>query len=164
MKTQDVGYVQTARQAESARVERLRAGLHMLDAKPKNTHTLFVEDEEAVAGFDAAAALDTPKELLSRRFNRVRNAQLECGDVVRGGVDAGSKKARKDAERRKAAAYRQLAEAAEKEGKLRRAAEGMAHQKLLMGGGRKRKLRKDELLPGTSAKANVHKWKRERKR
>ena len=53
---------------------------------------------------------------------------------------------------------------AEREDKLRRTAEQMVYQKELMGGGRKRKLRAKELAPGTGAKANVHKWKRERKK
>uniref|UniRef100_A0A7R9TM75 U3 small nucleolar RNA-associated protein 11 n=1 Tax=Prasinoderma coloniale TaxID=156133 RepID=A0A7R9TM75_9VIRI len=172
MKTQDVGYVTTARLAEKKRLERLQSQLHMLggakgDAKgkPKNKHTLFVETEEEADAFDAAKALDTPAELLGRRFNRPRNAQLANASLVVGGAAvAADPKARKETERRRAAAYRELAEAAEREDKLRRTAEQMVYQKELMGGGRKRKLRAKELAPGTGAKANVHKWKRERKK
>ena len=64
---------------ESRKIEKLKATLHILDAKeskPKNTHTLFVDDEEEKRKLDISERLDTDAELLERSHNRPLKSQL----------------------------------------------------------------------------------------
>ena len=89
-----------ARPSAAQKVERLAAGLHLLGAPSGGSrHTLFVDDAAAAASFDAAAHFETAPELLPRRFNRPRLAQLASEDLVagKGAAGAASRPGRKGA-------------------------------------------------------------------
>lgn len=68
--------------------------------------------------------------------------------------------------RKKQSAYKFLMKRIERHDKVASAAHKMAYQKEVMGKGRKRKLRPEELgkEPGDEGSASVYKWKRERKK
>lgn len=46
LKTQDLGYVSTHRSADEKKAAKLRESLHMLDAGPRNKHTIFFDSEK----------------------------------------------------------------------------------------------------------------------
>ena len=54
----------------------MRKSLHFIGAPQESRHTVFLEGEEAPS-FSLQQHFDTPAELLSRAYNRPRNAQLE---------------------------------------------------------------------------------------
>ncbi|GLC49173.1 hypothetical protein PLESTB_000190400 [Pleodorina starrii] len=188
MKTQDVKYLSMKATTEANKAARLRESLHFIGATAPATavataaatakagkggtkaaaaaaaaaprHTVFVDSEAAAARFDPAAYFDTPAALLDRTFNRPRASQLADKKAVLGAKTKG-------VEKRKAAAYRELAQRQERRGKVAAVAERLAYEKLVMGKGRKRKLRGKELRgagvdPETAGKVFV--WKRERQR
>ena len=59
------------------KLERLQRSLHFIGAPQQNKHTVYLEPDGA-SEFSPQQHFDTPKELLSRAYNRPRNAQLEC--------------------------------------------------------------------------------------
>jgi len=93
MQTQDYKYIVTRQTMESKKVEKLRANLHKLDEmaeEPLNKHTFFVDDEKQVKKFNLVDQLKTTKQLLKRRYNRLKVDDLKKGVVVHGGT-SGSK-------------------------------------------------------------------------
>ena len=72
------------------RVERLRASLLCTSAtaaQPSTSgrqHLVFVDGEEEAAAFRPEDFFDTPADLLGRRFNRPRHAQLHRPDAMLG--------------------------------------------------------------------------------
>lgn len=58
------------------KLERLQRSLHFIGAPQQNKHTVYLEPDSA-SEFSPQQHFDTPKELLSRAYNRPRNAQLE---------------------------------------------------------------------------------------
>lgn len=46
LKTQDLGYVSTQRSADERKAAKLRQSLHMLEAGPRNKHTIFFDSEK----------------------------------------------------------------------------------------------------------------------
>lgn len=46
LKTQDLGYVSTHRSADERKAAKLRESLHMLEAGPRNKHTIFLDSEK----------------------------------------------------------------------------------------------------------------------
>ncbi|PRW61182.1 U3 small nucleolar RNA-associated 11 [Chlorella sorokiniana] len=158
MKTQDVGYLTLKSQAEAKKVERLQQSLHLIGAPAANRHIVFVDGEEAAQTFDPAAHFDTAPELLDRQFNRPRLSQLADAKAVSAGEAAAA--AVKRLEKKRAAAYRELAERQQRQEKLGGLAQELAYKKQVMGKGRKRKLRPEE----AGGQAGMFKWKAERKR
>ena len=89
MKSQDVNYIKTQLDRTRKQIDRLQSELafigvvggsseiiHHDDIKHTKRHTVFVDDVEQVATFDAATYLDTPEAFLDRTFNRPRTQQL----------------------------------------------------------------------------------------
>ncbi|EIE25270.1 small-subunit processome, partial [Coccomyxa subellipsoidea C-169] len=83
MKGQDIGYLELKRQSEAKKAERLRNSLHFIGAPVRNSHTLFVDEEEA-ASFSPQDCFDTPAELLGRTYNRPRRSQLNEAAAISG--------------------------------------------------------------------------------
>ncbi len=66
------------------KIERLKGSLHFIGAAPKapNQHTVFVDSQDEVKGFDPAQYFNTPKELLGRTYNRPKQEQLDDPSTV----------------------------------------------------------------------------------
>eukprot|EP00898_Chlorokybus_atmophyticus_P004120 jgi/Chlat1/4709/Chrsp30S04760 len=167
MKTQDLKYVSTHRQAEAMKVEKMQAALHYIGLEPANKHTIFLDSREEEADFDAAEYFQTPREFLSRAHNRPREADLantpaasivETEELLPSREDVLPEKFALRAERKRLSAYKELQQRKERLANLTKVAGHMAQRKELMGKGRKRKIAGDpeEGVPAT------YKWKRER--
>lgn len=67
------------RTIENNKIERLQSELHMIDTANKipNNHIFFLDTEEEAKNFDLAKHLDTHPQLINRRTNRPKLADLE---------------------------------------------------------------------------------------
>ncbi|KAG5189505.1 small-subunit processome, partial [Tribonema minus] len=154
LKTQDMAYIHMKRAVDIKKAERLKAGLHMLDAPPQNTHTVFVKNKRQRRAFDAAEYFDTAPELAGRTFNRPRMATLESKQVLGAESRADLKKALKQRD----AAYQEVEAREERARKMTRAAAHLAAQRALMTArGTVTKVKGAE-----KGQPPVYKWKRQR--
>lgn len=161
MKTQDVGYLKLKTQAEKKKIERMQQSLHMLGVPVKRQHVVFVEDKSELVNFDAAEYFDTPNELLDRTYNRPKNLQLEDPSILSTTLNPGSVEGSvAKSEKRRLQLYKELLQRREREGLLKGAMQKMEYEKLIMGKGRKRKLRPEE----AGGKSGVYRWKTVRKK
>ena len=152
-----------ARPSAAQKVERLAAGLHLLGAPSGGSrHTLFVDDAAAAASFDAAAHFETAPELLPRRFNRPRLAQLASEDLVAGKGAAGAAAGRRRT--KPPAGYAELAARSERLERLSRVVEQVEADKAAMGRGRKRPVATAAAGEDGKKVRQVYRWKNERKR
>lgn len=137
MKTQDIAYVLSKAQSELKKVERLQATLHLIDQPLTNKHIYFAEDSE------------TAKELRSK---------LEVNQQEHGTQILLPKRIRKLHD----VAYRELKERTERAAKMRSIIMAMNLQKELMGKGRRRKLKSNEVV--SPSEVPVYRWHQHRKK
>nr|CCA26957.1 U3 small nucleolar RNAassociated protein putative [Albugo laibachii Nc14] len=76
LKTQDLAYLQMKRSVDLSKAEKLRKGLHFVGAPAMNQHTIYVDTDDQVQNFNVASHFETPPELATRSFNRIRNQTL----------------------------------------------------------------------------------------
>ena len=81
MQTQDLNYIVSKRTTEKRKLEKLQSNLHLISStdKPKNKHTIFVDDEREKKNLDLAKHFDTHPALLGRTHNRPRISDLKKG-------------------------------------------------------------------------------------
>ncbi|PVU94882.1 hypothetical protein BB559_002892 [Furculomyces boomerangus] len=121
--------------------------------KQESSHTIFVDDEEELARFNPSKHFDTPKELLSRKFNRVKTDKIP--ELVENMPDSKTVKAL-NKERGKLA--NELAMRIDREQHIKRVLRELEIQRELMKKGRKKVTGKDTMgLP-------IYKWKADRKK
>lgn len=137
MKTQDIKYVLSRAQTDAKRAERMQAHLHSIGERRPNTHVVFADDSD-----DA---------------ERMRPALEE-----RAAREPGAAPLPAAVKRRRAAAYRELAERRARAAAMQTMVQEMALKKELMGRGSVRKLKLKQR--GGEEERIVYKWKRERKK
>ncbi|KAL6058157.1 UTP11-like, U3 small nucleolar ribonucleoprotein [Balamuthia mandrillaris] len=159
MRTQDVAYLTAARQTELNKVERLQAALHLLDEKPKNKHTVFVDSEQEAAEFSPEKYFNTLPELVDRSFNRPTKEQLEKEELVISANkgEAHSKKLSKEKKRQ----YKELEQRLLRIEAIDQLIAEVQLQRNLMGKGKRKRVSEENKEEGKPA---VYKWKRERKK
>lgn len=76
-------YVLHRKQVDDKRVDRMKENLHMLSAKKKNNHVLFVDSDDELPSSkeQVARMLDTHPDLLDRQFNRPTTKALAERDA-----------------------------------------------------------------------------------
>ncbi|RPA89813.1 U3 small nucleolar RNA-associated protein 11 [Choiromyces venosus 120613-1] len=81
LKTQDAGYVRLQSAVERKKIERLEERLVLKDKDKEGgggggKHVVFVDGEEEARGFRPEVYFGTTKEMVERRFNRMRKEQV----------------------------------------------------------------------------------------
>lgn len=137
MKTQDIRYVLQKAQSEKKKVERLQSALHCIGCPPSNRHTYFAEDREEAKELEQVVFSSKEKAIIPGRLP-------------------------KQIKKKVAAAYKELEERKKRADEMQNIVMDMSLRKELMGKGRKRKLRDDEIVHPTAGP--VYKWRKERKR
>ncbi|CAN0035895.1 unnamed protein product [Ectocarpus sp. 12 AP-2014] len=156
LKTQDLGYVSTHRSADERKAAKLRESLHMLEAGPRNKHTIFLDSEKEAKEFDVAKHFDTVPELADRAFNRPRKNTLEKAQVT----GATNRRQLKKVLKKRDASYSELMQRLERAEKMKKAEVHLeAQRKVMNSKGTKRKVQ--EAKDGRPA---VYRWKKERSR
>ncbi|RUS76084.1 hypothetical protein EGW08_016158 [Elysia chlorotica] len=80
MATQDKKYVLFRLSKELKKIEKLKKTLHLIDSsEKKNSHTIFVDDDNEAKSFDVAKFFDTHPAFLDRTFNRPTLESLKKG-------------------------------------------------------------------------------------
>ncbi|ODN00626.1 putative U3 small nucleolar RNA-associated protein 11 [Orchesella cincta] len=158
MQTQDHRYIASRHVIEEKKVKSLQARLHNLDSDHPNKHTFFVDDEKELRKFSLTKRLDTPAELLHRRYNRLRNT-----DVANKNFQALAKDAEtlKNVAKLRHKAYKELEARTGRNKKLATLERKIEIKKVLQD---KSRTVKSRLAPETPDSAPVYVWKSERKR
>ena len=158
MQTQDLKYIVSKRTSEKNKIEKLKSGLHLINAeeKPKNTHTFFVDSEKEKREFDVAERLQTLPGLLGRTHNRPKVDDLVKGRMAlklgEGQVEDAAKSASK--------AYKELSQRLVREKQL-----GLVQRKMEMKAALRGKVKPERLVKGEEKDAApVYLWPQERKR
>eukprot|EP00659_Diplonema_papillatum_P021668 gene21668-33350_t len=143
-------YLQHKAAVDAGAVKQLQAGLSFMQLPPANTHRIFVDDEDELATFDAAAEFDTHPDLVNNPATRGSLSKL--AEMELQPVDAESAKL----EARK---YHMLAERIKRKNKLEALAAVVADKQNLLKKG-KRMLKPVE---GSDSDKKSYKWLYERK-
>ena len=177
MQTQDARYVGTLVAAEEKKIARLAATLHLppetaAAAGGKGKHTVFVENSEDAADFDAATYFDVEPAALLKVHNRPRKSSAAAAAAAaatvsgRSGSGVGPKGAKlggsSRAERRAAPASAAYAELAERRARVSQLASVGAHmdvRRALQKPGKRTKV-----ADAKDGKPAQYKWRAERKR
>ena len=153
LQTQDYKYVSNKRLSEQRKIEKLRATLHLLDDKPANTHTIFVESDQEKRELDLATHFDTAPQMLGRTSHRPKMETLAKETMEDIDEESVQKKQRK--------AYKKLGQRIHREKQLRVIEEKMVAKRHLSD----RKNAPSAIVKEeTPDSAPVLKWKPERKR
>jgi U3 small nucleolar RNA-associated protein 11 len=159
MKQQDMAYVSMRHSMEAKKIEKLQNSLGFLDevgpTKLAERHTIFVSDEEEAEEFDAEEFFNTPKELLTRAYNRPTKDMIE-NDVIIINKDKVTKKDLLDIEKAKASSYKELRSRMSRDNELKKTLFQMQLKRALMSKGSVIKKKKKD---GSVS----FKWKKERK-
>ncbi|KAG0131641.1 small-subunit processome [Tuber indicum] len=103
LKTQDAGYVRLQSAVERKKIEKLEERLVLKDkggdagAGGVGKHVVFVDGEEEARGFRPEIYFGTTKEMVERRFNRMRKEQVEEIEAKKRAAEEGLRKRRKSA-------------------------------------------------------------------
>jgi U3 small nucleolar RNA-associated protein 11 len=147
MKTQDLKYVENARQVNMKKIEKLKSCGFIVNSDKVN-HLIFTEDEN----FDICKHFDTVPELMKQRENRIKKDALESINV--GSVDEDQiEEMVKEREKK----VLELDKRLKNQEKLEKAAIEMQKQKFLMGKGAKMKIKRQD-------GSEFYKWKPRRQK
>ncbi|PUU78489.1 small-subunit processome [Tuber borchii] len=175
LKTQDAGYVRLQSAVERKKIEKLEERLVLKDksedvgAGAGRKHVVFVDGEEEARGFRPEVYFGTTKEMVERRFNRMRKEQIEEIEAKKKAAEEKMRKGRKstgeiEAEKAKrkeeALARRKLQKA--REGKERELEARRHREAELKQAEREMELQRARMGKGGMVKKN--KWARVRKR
>ncbi|GFR98236.1 U3 small nucleolar RNA-associated protein 11 [Elysia marginata] len=149
MATQDKKYVLFRLSKELKKIEKLKKTLHLIDSsEKKNTHTIFVDNEDEAASFNVAKFFDTHPAFLDRTFNR---PTLETLKKERFSIDPDELQAAMES---KNAAYKELSKRIDRAKELKVIAEKL-DAKLL---GMDKKHRKKKVASETKESAAQYKF------
>jgi len=149
--TQGENAIKLRKYRDHKKVESLKSELHMINFPKKNTHQIFVENEEEFKNFDPVEYFDTVPELLHNRSNRLRKHQLENIDLNKSNQNAS-----KIGQRMKTS-YKRLADKIKNEETMKEFYVKLDFEKQLLG---KEKVRTKQLAGGEKE----YKFFQERKR
>jgi U3 small nucleolar RNA-associated protein 11 len=88
MKLEDQNYLTLKAVEEAKKIDRLQSTLHLGSAPSiaggggRGSHTLFLDDEDAVKNFDAVEHFDTVPELVGRAHDRPRKSTLATARII----------------------------------------------------------------------------------
>jgi U3 small nucleolar RNA-associated protein 11 len=87
MKLEDQNYLTLKAVEEAKKIDRLQSTLHLGSAPSiagggSGSHTLFLDDEDAVKNFDAVEHFDTVPELVGRAHDRPRKSALATARII----------------------------------------------------------------------------------
>lgn len=155
LKTQDSNYLRLLQQQNLKQILKKKEGL-LFDLENDNKHKIFVDENEDLKNFDLAKRLNTHKDLLNRKENRLTIEQL--ANVNNNGIGQVEDIMQKESlDKKKLKKYKLLKQYIDREKEIRTVLDTLELQKEVMKKGSKKKIKTDE------GKV-IYKWKKERKR
>ena len=157
VRSQNMNYLKVNESAEAARIRKMHESLHFLVSntdESRNTHTIFLSDEEEADNFNKTEYFDTTEGFVDRTFNRPRKSLLANHSLLVSGTRDAVKNAVKEREK----LYTELDQRIERHGKMRQALNYMETYKNLEGKGQRYKVKDSE-----GGRPPIYKWKQERK-
>lgn len=158
VKTNDIDYLTMRKVMEDRKVEKMQSSLHMArnlsEQELKNKHMVFVDTPEEAAEFDEEEYFETPKEYLTRAYNRPTKKALEEGNMLVT-QDISARQLAKQ-ERKRSLAYGELAARIDRAAKLDDLVDRLELKRELM--------KNSNVVKIKRAGKVVYKWKPQRKR